>query len=133
MIELGRRQKLQVVKKVEFGVYLGEKVDAKEQERVLLPAMAATIMTMASVSTKVYAAGGDGGGTAAVTKPLDNLKTLIIAVIGAVGVIILAKNVMEFAQAYQQQDSSTMNSALKGIVAGVMMAGISSVLTFLGF
>ena len=32
MIELGRRQKLQVVKKVEFGVYLGEKADAKEQE-----------------------------------------------------------------------------------------------------
>ena len=34
---------------------------------------------------------------------------------------------------YQQQDSSTMNSALKGIVAGVMMAGISTVRTFLGF
>lgn len=74
-----------------------------------------------------------GTGTTAVTQPLDNLKTLVIAVIGAVGVIILAKNVMEFAQAYQQQDSSTMNSALKGIVAGVMMAGISTVLTFLGF
>ena len=72
-------------------------------------------------------------GAAYVTKPLDNLKTLVIAVIGAVGVIILAKNVMEFAQAYQQQDSSTMNSALKGIVAGAIMAGISSVLTFLGF
>ena len=53
--------------------------------------------------------------------------------IGAIGVIILAKNVMEFAQAYQQQDSSTMNSALKGIVAGIMMAGISSVLGILGF
>lgn len=39
-------------------------------KRVLLPAMAATIMTMASVSTKVYAAGGDGGGTAAVTKAI---------------------------------------------------------------
>ncbi len=72
-------------------------------------------------------------GTSVVTQPLDNLKTLVIAVIGAVGVIILAKNVMEFAQAYQQQDSSTMNSALKGIVAGVMMAGISTVLAFLGF
>lgn len=72
-------------------------------------------------------------GTGAITQPLDNLKTLIIAVIGAVGVIILAKNVMEFAQAYQQQDSATMNSALKGIVAGVMMAGISAVLAFLGF
>lgn len=74
-----------------------------------------------------------GSGTGAITQPLDNLKTLVIAIIGAVGVIILAKNVMEFAQAYQQQDSSTMNSALKGIVAGVMMAGISTVLTFLGF
>ena len=55
----------------------------------------------------------------AVTQPLENLKTLIIAAIGVVGVIILAKNVMEFAQAYQQQDSSTMNSALaERIVAG---------------
>ena len=88
---------------------------------------AAAVMLM---NTTCYAS---GTGTTAVTKPLDNLKTLIIAVIGAVGVIILAKNVMEFAQAYQQQDSSTMNSALKGIVAGVMMAGISTVLTFLGF
>lgn len=71
--------------------------------------------------------------TSSVTKPLDSLKTLLLSVIGAVGVIILAKNVMEFAQAYQAQDSSTMNSALKGIVAGVMMAGISSVLGILGF
>jgi len=68
-----------------------------------------------------------------ITAPLENLKTLVVAVIGAVGVIILAKNVMEFAQAYQQQDSSTMNSALKGVVAGILMAGISTVLTFLGF
>ena len=37
MIQLGKRQTLQVVKKVEFGVYLGETADAKEQERVLLP------------------------------------------------------------------------------------------------
>ena len=73
------------------------------------------------------------GAIMGVIQPLENLKTLVIAVIGAVGVIILAKNVMEFAQAYQQQDSSTMNSALKGVVAGIIMAGISTVLTFLGF
>lgn len=96
---------------------------------------------VAAFCCAVYAAGNvwpmpvlaAGGGTGAITQPLDNLKTLVIAVIGAVGVIILAKNVMEFAQAYQQQDSSTMNSALKGIVAGVMMAGISAILSFLGF
>lgn len=98
--------------------------------RVLVPSFAGAVYAMSQMTVTVFAAGGD---TSAITKPLDNLKTLVIAVIGAVGVIILAKNVMEFAQAYQQQDSSTMNSALKGIVAGAMMAGISSVLTFLGF
>ena len=87
------------------------------------------VMTV-MIPTTCFAA---GTGTAAITQPLENLKTLMIAIIGAVGVIILAKNVMEFAQAYQQQDSATMTSALKGIVAGVMMAGISAVLAFLGF
>src|SRR5699024_12271967 len=71
-------------------------------------------------------------GVASDTQPLTNLETLVISIIGAVGVIILATNVMEFAQAYQQQDSSSMNSAIKGIVAGLIMAAISSVLAFLG-
>lgn len=91
---------------------------------------AAGVVACNAMTIPVYAA---AAGTTAITQPLNSLKTLMLAVIGAVGVIILAKNVMEFAQAYQQQDSSTMNSALKGIVAGIMMAGISSVLTFLGF
>lgn len=94
----------------------------------IIPAVSGVITMIAIECTNVMAAD-----TSSVTKPLDNLKTLVIAIIGAIGVIILAKNVMEFAQAYQQQDSSTMNSALKGIVAGVMMAGISSVLGILGF
>ncbi len=97
--------------------------------KVIIPSLSGAVFAMNHMTSVVYAAGD----TSAVTKPLDNLKTLIIAVIGAVGIIILAKNVMEFAQAYQQQDSSTMNSALKGIVAGIMMVGISSVLSFLGF
>lgn len=101
----------------------------KNVKKKLIPAVSGSVMAVCLMTTTCFAAGD----TSAITQPLDNLKTLVIAVIGAVGVIILAKNVMEFAQAYQQQDSSTMNSALKGIVAGVMMAGISTVLTFLGF
>lgn len=81
-------------------------------KRKFVPALSGAIMGVMLMSTTCFAAGG----TSAVTQPLENLKTLVIAVIGAVGVIILAKNVMEFAQAYQQQDSSTMNSALKGVV-----------------
>lgn len=106
-------------------------------KKKLVAGVAGAVMAVNMLPIQVFAAtGGTTGGTAdasAITAPLDSLKTLVIAVIGAVGVIILAKNVMEFAQAYQQQDSSTMNSALKGIVAGIMMAGISTVLTFLGF
>ena len=101
----------------------------KNVKKKVIPAVSGSLMAVSLMSTQCFAAGS----TSAITQPLDNLKTLVIAVIGAVGIIILAKNVMEFAQAYQQQDSSTMNSALKGIVAGVLMAGISTVLTFLGF
>ncbi len=68
-----------------------------------------------------------------VLKPLQNLKILVISVIGAVGLIVLAKNIMEFASAFQANDMPTMSSALKGIVAGLLMAGISAVLGFLGF
>lgn len=84
----------------------------------------------------VYAAPGDdqqaATGVDAVTAPLTNLQTLLTAVIGAVGAIIFLKNIMEFAQAYQQQDSSTMHAALKGIVAGILMMSITAVRTFLG-
>ena len=88
----------------------------------------ATYMTVFQVNSVLAA-----GDASSVTKPLDNIKTLVLAIIGAIGVIILAKNVMEFAQAYQHNDSATMNSALKGIAGGAMMAGITSVLGVLGF
>jgi hypothetical protein len=99
-------------------------------KKFITGACCAGYMAFASMPLTVFAT---SAGPASITQPLDNLKTIVISVIGAVGIIILAKNVMEFAQAYQQQDSSTMNSALKGVVAGIMMAGISTVLTFLGF
>lgn len=91
--------------------------------------MAAGIITAVSM----YALPVHASGVSEVLNPINNLKTLVLSIIGAVGVIVLAKNVMEFAQAYQQQDSSSMNSALKGIVAGLIMAAISAVMTFLGF
>ncbi|MCD8155584.1 MAG: S1-like domain-containing RNA-binding protein [Clostridiales bacterium] len=37
MIEIGKKQVLTVVKTVDFGVYLGESLNAPQQERVLLP------------------------------------------------------------------------------------------------
>ena len=95
--------------------------EKKNVKKVLMQAVVVVVAAAMFFEQTVLASG-----VASVT------QTLVISIIGAVGVIILAKNVMEFAQAYQQQDSSSMNSAIKGIVAGLIMAGISSVLTFLG-
>lgn len=94
----------------------------------IVPMAAGVVTAVSMLTVPVHATG-----VTEVLNPINNLKTLVLAIIGAVGVIVLAKNVMEFAQAYQQQDSSSMNSALKGIVAGLIMAGISAVMTFLGF
>lgn len=99
-----------------------------KKENVMAVLSGAVFMTVVDVNNVLAA-----GDASSVTKPLDNLKTLVLAIIGAIGVIILAKNVMEFAQAYQHNDSATMNSALKGIAGGAMMAGITSVLGVLGF
>ena len=99
-----------------------------KKENVMAVLAGAVFMTVMDVNSVLAA-----GDASSVTKPLDNLKTLVLAIIGAIGVIILAKNVMEFAQAYQHNDSATMNSALKGIAGGAMMAGITSVLGVLGF
>lgn len=67
-----------------------------------------------------------------VTSGLEALKTLVIAIVGGIGAIYLVKSIAEFANAYQQSDSSGMNSAAKGIAGGLMMAGVSTILTILG-
>lgn len=72
------------------------------KQKVLTTA-GALVVACNAMTVPVYAAG-----TTPITQPLDSLKTPMIAVIGAVGLIILAKKVMEFAQAYQQQDSSSI-------------------------
>ena len=51
-----------------------------------VPALSGALMGVMLMSTTCFAA---GTGTSAVTQPLENLKTLIIAVIGAVGVLSL--------------------------------------------
>ena len=53
----------------------------------------ATYMTVFQVNNVLAA-----GDASSVTKPLDNLKTLVFAIIGAIGVIILAKLLSEILQ-----------------------------------
>ena len=67
----------------------------KDKVKKHIVPMMSGIITAASLYTiPVHASG-----VSEVLNPINNLKTLVLAIIGAVGVIILAKNVMEFAQA----------------------------------
>lgn len=61
-----------------------------------------------------------------VVSGISQLKTLFFSVIGGVGAIIAGKGIMETAQGYQQQDSSSMNAGIKSIVAGGLMAAVGT-------
>ena len=75
-----------------------------------VPALSGALMGVMLMSTTCFAA---GTGTSAVTQPLENLKTLIIAVIGAVGVIILAKNVSTEGEPAIKQLEAEQNEQVK--------------------
>ena len=60
----------------------------KRIKKELFPVLSGSVVMMEMLCTRVMAAD-----TSSVTKPLDNLKTLVIAIIGAIGVIILANGV----------------------------------------
>ena len=57
----------------------------KKLKKLVNIVTASAFMTCAQISTVMAATD-----TSSVTKPLDSLKTLLLSVIGAVGVIILA-------------------------------------------
>lgn len=64
--------------------------------------------------------------------PLRNLVILMETIVALVGAVLLIKNIMEYSSALKQEDDSGMARALKGIIAGILMTGIGSVLAFLG-
>ena len=103
-----------------------------KKENIMVVLSGAVFMTVMDVSNVLAA-----GDASSVTKPLDNLKTLVFAIIGAIGVIILAKNVMEFAQAYQAPgEQQTIIKDLgfgESLLMMILAVIIALVIIFCGF
>ena len=74
-----------------------------------------------------------GTDDANVVTNLNIIKGIFLAGIATWGVVTLAKNIAEFSNAMQQQDNSGMWSAGKGIIGGILMAGISGVIALFTF
>ncbi|MDO4491453.1 MAG: S1-like domain-containing RNA-binding protein [Lachnospiraceae bacterium] len=92
MLELGKKQTLQVIKKVEFGVYLAEKETAEKSEQVLLPAKQVPAGTEVGdkINVFLYKDSSDRP-IATVNRPLITLgKTAVLKVkeVGRIGAFL---------------------------------------------
>ena len=92
MIKLGIRQVLKVVKKVDFGVYVGEQPDAGEDERVLLPQkhVSEGVETGDEIEVFIYKDSSDRM-IATVAKPyvtLGKVALLKVAEVGKIGAFL---------------------------------------------
>lgn len=109
-----------------------QRTKRKNQKRRIGNILLLSMFLLTMTGYPVYATGA-GGGFSGVTNALTVLKTGLFAIIAGVGVIILGKNIMEAATAFQQQDSAGLNNAIKGIIAGGLMAAVGTIVTAMGF
>ncbi len=100
--------------------------------RKIVTRVITTVIMINMMSVNVFAAGIMATGTDAILQPVKMLQTLFFAIIAAVGMFLIGKGILELTTAIPQRDSTAIKEAVLYIVGGVIAAGISSVLTFLG-
>ena len=100
--------------------------------RKLLTKLTVAIIVFSNTYIVPAYAKGTTGDASQITAPIENLGNLMTSVIAAAGVIILGKNIWDWAVAYQNQDSAGTSMALKGIVAGVIMIMIKVIISIMG-
>ena len=88
----------------------------------------AMVMMLILNVTNVYAAGDE----TTITQPIANLKNLLISIVAVGGVVFLVKGIYEFAVAYSQNDMPGTSMAIKQIISGLLMTGVSTVLAIMG-
>lgn len=92
-----------------------------------------TIMMTLSMTTFAYASSSGGTSVNDILAPLENLKILLTAIVAGIGYILAIKNGLELFTSWQNADQHGMTQALKGLVGGIILAAIGTVMTFLGF
>lgn len=75
----------------------------------------------------------NGTGVAQVDFGIGNLIGLTLSIVSAYGIILLAKNGVEFFSALSDRDAGTMKQAGLGMLSGFGIASIGAVIAYLGF
>ncbi len=68
----------------------------------------------------------------AIINPLNILLAVIVAGLAVAGGFIITKNITELSVAVQQQDSTGMFHAIRGIISGVLLAATGLILGIFG-
>lgn len=99
---------------------------------------AVSATTMAIVNAVVFAyilcpipVYADPKGDTSYLKPLINLKTVALALLGSFGGIVLIYGIVKFAESFQKKDQNGEYAALYTIAAGGILAGGSIILGIL--
>lgn len=68
----------------------------------------------------------------AVTKPLDVIKVIVLAVLATIGYITAAINIGKFGEALKANDSSSLSMHGLGVAGGVIMGLAGTILGLMG-
>lgn len=85
-----------------------------------------TAVPLAALTIRTTACASD------VVSQINSLSTFVLSIIQAAGVIVTAWGVFEFANGYQSHDGTQQTSALKRIIAGLIMVGAGTLMSMLG-
>ena len=81
-----------------------------------------------------FAEGEDASGDAAasVTKPIFTIINIFVTAMQAVGAFIFIKGIVDLSTSIKQQDDTGIASAVKGMIAGLLLIMIRTILSVCG-
>lgn len=95
--------------------------------RVIVTVIMANVMSVNAFAAGIMATGADS-----ILQPVKILQTLFFGIIALVGLFLIGKGILELATAIPQRDSTSIKEACLTIIGGILAAGISAVLSFMG-
>ena len=113
--------------------YLGKGERASHRISVKIKIAISAIGSMMAAflcSTPVLASNIDVG---PVTAPLDAIKTLLLAAVGVLGVIILILGLVDFISSLNSHDTGGQKNGVMKMISGVLLVGVPLILTLMGY
>lgn len=68
-----------------------------------------------------------------ITKPIDIIKTVLIAVVVGIGTIVLILGVVDLVTSWGEHNTGGLKTAAFKIAAGGLLVGISTLLSLMGY